>query len=355
MRTTLRAALIALVAIAATFGLDPFRNYQLATAAGVFAAVAGLTVLVGLTGQLSLGHAVLMAAGGYGYAAAATAVEDAAPGAGPAVVLVAGLGGAAAASGALGLLLGLAAARLRGPYLAGLTLALVIALPSAANVLPLGGDQGLPAPFFPVPEALSALIAVEQWHAWLAIAIAAVAVTPLAVIRGGRAGLRMRAVLDDETAAGLSGVDPALVKTGAFAASAIPAGLGGAVLAVATQQVTPGGYGLGFSLLLVVAAVVGGLGSIGGAAIGAVLVVVLPWLIDTAAEAVPAELGRRLDGNLAVLLFGAVVIAVVLARPDGVAGLLNRLPRRRPSTDDTAPSNHAPLSTTALSKSTKLL
>lgn len=334
MRLTLRAAAITLAAIAATFGLDPFRNYQLATAASVFAAVAGLTVLIGLTGQLSLGHAVLMAAGGYGYAAAATATADVAP---LPVALLAGLIGAALTAGILGLLLGLAAARLHGPYLAGLTLALVIALPSAANVLPLGGEQGRSAPLLPVPEALSSLIAIEQWHAWLAIVISAAAVTPLVALRSGRHGLRMRAVLDDETAARLSGVNPGPVKTGAFVAGAIPAGLGGAALAVATQQVAPGGYGIAFSLLLVVAAVLGGLGSIGGAAIGSVLVVALPWLIDTAAEAVPADLGRRLDGNLAVLLFGAVVIAVTLARPEGIAGLLTGL--RRPKT---APSEPAP-------------
>ncbi|GAB3231291.1 branched-chain amino acid ABC transporter permease [Glycomyces halotolerans] len=330
MRIPLRAALLTLLAIAATFGLDPFRNYQLATAAGVFAAVAGLTVLVGLTGQLSLGHAVLMAAGGYGYAFTATATEEAMPGA-TAVIVVAGLAGAVAASGLVGLLLGMAAARLHGPYLAGLTLALVIALPSAASVLPLGGDQGTRAPFLPVPEALSALIATEQWHAWLAIVIAAVAVTPLAVLRSGRAGLRMRAVLGDETASKLAGIDPGMVKTGAFVVSAVTAGLGGAVLAIVTQQVTPGGYGLAFSLLLVVAAVVGGLGSIGGAAIGSVLVVVAPWLIDTLTDAVPSDLGQRLNGNLAVLLFGLVVIAVTIAWPGGLAQLTGRLRRRRPA------------------------
>ncbi|RRR95806.1 branched-chain amino acid ABC transporter permease [Glycomyces terrestris] len=325
MSTPLRALLLTVLAIGGTFGLDPFRNYQLATAAACFAAVAGLTVLVGLTGQLSLGHAVLMAAGGYGFASAASAVDGPWP-----VALLAGLVAAAAASGALGLLLGAAAARLRGPYLAGLTLALVIALPAAANTLPLGGDQGVRAPFLPVPEPLAALIAVEQWHAWLAIATAAVAVTPLVMLRNGRAGLRMRAVLDDETASRLSGVDPGPVKAGAFAASAVPAGLGGAALAIATQQVTPGGYGLGFSLLLVVAAVAGGLGSIGGAAIGAVLVTVLPWGLDELAALAPDGLGRRLDGNLAVLLFGAGLIALTTAWPGGAARLLDRLRAARP-------------------------
>lgn len=326
-RTLLRAALITLVAVVATFGLDPFRNYQLAVAAACFAAVAGLSVLLGLTGQLSLGHAVLMAAGGYGYAITASAVAEAVPDA-PVAAFLAGLAGAVVTAGALGLLLGLAAARLSGPYLAGLTLALVIALPSAATVIPaLAGDQGRSAPYFGVPDALAALIVVEQWHAWIAIVIAAVAVTPLAILRAGRAGLRMRAALGDETAARLAGVDPGRVKAGAFTASAVSAGLGGAVLAVATQSVSPGAYGLGFSLLLVVAAVVGGLGGIGGAAAGSALIVVLPWLVDTLAEPLPDGLGARLNGNLAVLLFGAVVITVTAAAPGGLAHLLGSLPR----------------------------
>jgi len=329
-RLLLRAGLLTLLALGGTFLLDPYRNYQLATAAGIFAAVAGLTLLVGLTGQLSLGHAVLMAAGGYGYALTATRVADALAGSGAAdgvagllLPLLAGVVGALVASGALGVLLGLAAARLRGPYLAGLTLALVIALPSVAGTVPaLAGAQGVSAPFVPVPDALAALIAVEQWHAWLAILLTSCAVTPLVALRSGRAGLRMRAVHDDETAARLAGIDPGRVKAGAFVASALAAGLGGAVLAVVTQQVSPGAYGLGFSLLLVVAAVVGGLGSLGGAAVGAVLVTLLPWLVDQATGALPADLGHRLQGNLEIAPFGVVVIVVMVLRPGGLARLV---------------------------------
>lgn len=345
-RLLLRAGLLTLLALGATFLLDPYRNYQLATSAGVFAAVAGLTLLVGLTGQLSLGHAVLMAAGGYGYALTATWVADALAGAGGAVAdgvvgwllpLLAGVAGALAASGALGLLLGLAAARLRGPYLAGLTLALVIALPSAASTIPgLAGAQGISAPFVPVPDALAALIAVEQWHAWLAILLTACVVTPLVALRAGRAGLRMRAVHDDETAARLAGVDPGRVKAGAFVISSLAAGLGGVVLAIVTQQVSPGAYGLGFSLLLVVAAVVGGLGSLGGAAIGAVLVTLLPWVVDQATAGLPADLGHRLQGNLEIVLFGVVVIVVTVLWPGGLSRLLRT---RKPSKNTQLPQN----------------
>ncbi|MFE5310297.1 branched-chain amino acid ABC transporter permease [Isoptericola sp. NPDC056605] len=332
-RILVRAAVLTLLAVAATFLLDPYRNYQLAVVAATFCATAGLTLLVGLTGQLSLGHAVLMAAGGYGYALTVNAVAGAGldgDGTAGAARVVLGLVGALLASGAVGGLLGLAGARLRGPYLAGLTLAMVVALPAlTAQVPAVGGDQGLAVPFEGVPEALSRLVVVEQWHAWVAIVVAALAVTPLAVLRSGHAGLRMRAVHGDETAARLSGVSPARVKVGAFVASSLAAGLGGAVLCLVTQSVGPGRYDLAFSLLLVVAAVVGGLGSLGGAAAGAALVVLLPWLVDTVTGAVgvPADLEQRLSGNLAVLVFGALLIVVTLAWPGGLA---RAAARRRP-------------------------
>ncbi|MBO0607589.1 branched-chain amino acid ABC transporter permease [Myceligenerans salitolerans] len=337
-RIVLRAALVTLVALAATFLLDPYWNFQVARFAACFAAVAGLTVLVGLTGQLSLGHSVLMAAGGYGYAFAAGSVTGAlgdSPAA-PYAGLLAGLLGGLVAAGALGALLGAAAARLHGPYLAGLTLALVIALPSAAVAVPgLGGDQGLGAPFVPVPDALAALMYVEHFHAVVAIVVAAAAVTPLMLLRAGRQGLRMRAVLGHETAARLSGVNPGLVKAGAFTASSLAAGLGGAVIVMATQSVSPGAFGLTFSMLLVVGAVIGGLGSIGGAAVGAALVVLLPWAVETVLDQLPAGLppvlAQRLDGNLAVILTGAIVITVIAARPGGVAQLLTPRTTARPT------------------------
>lgn len=329
----LRAVLVTVLALAATFALDPFRNYQLAVIAATFCATAGLTLLVGLTGQLSLGHAVLMAAGGYGYALLAGPAADA--GLGGLARFALGIAGALVLSATVGGLLGLAGARLRGPYLAGLTLALVIALPALATQVPgLGKDQGLGVPFVPVPDALAGVMVVEQWHAWIAVVVAAVAVTPLVVLRSGRAGLRMRATHGDEVAARLAGVSPARVKVTAFVVSSAAAGLGGAVLAVVSQNVGPGRYSLAFSLLLLVAVVVGGLGSVGGAAVGAALVVLLPWLVDTVVSGLgmPADLEQRLSGNLAVAVFGALLITVTVAWPGGLAaatvGPRARLARR---------------------------
>lgn len=330
-RLLVTALVLTLVAIGATFLLDPYRNYQFALIAATFCATAGLTLLIGLTGQLSLGHAALMAAGGYGYALAANALTEAGVDGVPRFVL--SLAAAVAASGLLGLLLGLAAARLKGPYLSGVTLVLVIALPAFTAVFSgvFRGDQGVQIAYDGVPELLRTVIAVEQWQAWVAILVGAVFVTWLAVLRNGRAGLRMRAVRDDETAARLQGVRAGRVKVLAFTASSIAAGAGGAVLCFVTQSVSPGAYTLAFSLLLVVAVVIGGLGSLLGAFLGSIVIVMLPWLIQTATGALDlsADAAQRLTGNLPVLVFGVLLIVVTAAWPGGIRGALpKRMPRR---------------------------
>lgn len=322
-RTIVFGAILTLLAIGGTFLLDPYRNFQLATIAASFCTVAGLTLLTGLSGQLSLGHAALMAAGGYGYALTANALTEA--GIDGVVRFVLSFLVAVVAAGILGLLLGLAAARLRGPYLAGVTLALVIAVPAVTAVFSgvFRGDQGLQIAYDGVPEALRTIIAIEQWQAWVAVIVAGAVVTALAVLRRGALGLRMRAVRDDETAARINGIAASRVKVTAFTVSAVAAGAGGAVLCFITQSVSPGAYTLAFSLLLLVAAVLGGLGSIGGAAIGSALIVLLPWLIGTATSALPlpAEVSQRLAGNLPVLVFGALLIITMLVRPGGLASL----------------------------------
>lgn len=343
-RTIVFGIVLTLLAIGGTFLLDPYRNFQLATIAASFCTVAGLTLLVGHSGQLSLGHAALMASGGYGYALTANALTEAGIDGAPRFLL--SLAAAVVITGILGLLLGLAAARLRGPYLAGVTLALVIAVPAVTAVFSsvFRGDQGIQIAYDRVPEALRTIIALEQWQAWVAVIVAGVVVTTLAVLRAGTLGLRMRAVRDDETAARLNGVPAARTKVTAFVVSALAAGAGGAVLCFITQSVSPGAYTLAFSLLLLVAAVLGGLGSIGGAAIGSALIVMLPWLIGTATSALPlpTEVAQRLAGNLPVLVFGALLIITMILRPTGIAGLRRRR-RRKDAAPDAPPAAPVPV------------
>src|SRR5213078_796471 len=152
----------------------------------------GLTVLTGLNGQISLGHGALMAVGAY---TAAKLIGDSASGPPLAVVLLA----AAVVTAAVGLLVGVGAARLRGPYLAGATLALAVGLPAIAEKFPkfLGASNGLTVT---PPTPPGQTFPLERWQAWIAGVAALVAYVLLANVVRSRLGRAFRAVRDDEVA-----------------------------------------------------------------------------------------------------------------------------------------------------------
>ncbi|HEY0536305.1 MAG TPA: branched-chain amino acid ABC transporter permease [Actinoplanes sp.] len=314
------AAAGAIVIVALTYMLPPFRTYQLATIGAYFCVTAGLTVLTGLNGQLSLGHGALMATGAYTFALMQNKFD----------LLPAGIVVAILVTTAVGAVIGLAAARLRGPYLAGLTLAVAVVVPSVTSTFDgtFNSDQGLSVALEPPPGT----IPVERWQAWLCWAGALVTVLVLACLTRSRFGLRMRAVRDDETAAKLAGVGVARTQVLAFVVSAACAGLAGALFAVLAQSVSPGAFPLTLSLFLVMAIVIGGLGRLTGALIGAFLLVALPAVAQSIGENAGSQ---RLEGNLALTFFGVVLVAVMLAAPGGLAALIS--PRRKRSTDPSAP------------------
>ncbi|HEX5205237.1 branched-chain amino acid ABC transporter permease [Paractinoplanes rhizophilus] len=311
--------LIVLVGAAAvvslTYVLPPFRNYQLATIGAYLCVTAGLTVLTGLNGQLSLGHGALMATGAYTLALWQDKVN----------LLWPGIVVAIAVTTLVGAVIGLAAARLRGPYLAGLTLAVAVVVPSITSTFDetFNSDQGLSVALDPPPGVLP----VEQWQAWICWAAALLTVLLLAYVIRGRFGRDMRAVRDDETAAKLAGVSVARTQVLAFVISAACAGLAGALFAVLAQSVSPGAFPLTLSLFLLMAIVIGGLGRLSGALIGAFLLVALP----SAAQSIAEDAGsQHLEGNLALTVFGVVLVLVMLAAPGGLASLLERATARIP-------------------------
>ena len=140
-------ALVAFVVIAAVIGTSTqYLQTRYAEMAYFAIAVGGLTLLTGLSGQLSLGHGALMAVGAY----AATLVLDRTGGESLADVVLALLV-AVAVCAVVGVVIGVPAARLHGPYIAGATLTLAVAVPRLANQWSvLGGEQGLQVP---VPRA----------------------------------------------------------------------------------------------------------------------------------------------------------------------------------------------------------
>ncbi|WP_433827236.1 branched-chain amino acid ABC transporter permease [Actinoplanes sp. CA-015351] len=289
-----------------SYTLEPFRNYQLATVGAYFCVTAGLTVLTGLNGQLSLGHGALMATGAYAFALTQNTWLSL-----PLSFVV-----AIVVTTVAGAVIGLAAARLRGPYLAGLTLAVAIVVPSVTSTFDetFNSDQGLSVVLDPPPGT----IPMERWQAWLAWTGALLTVLLLAFLVRGAFGRRLRAVRDDETAAKLAGVNVARTQVLAFVVSAVCAGVSGALFAVLAQSVSPGAFPLTLSLFLVMAIVIGGLGSLFGALLGAILLVALPTFAQSVAEQTGSH---RLEGNLALVVFGVVLIVVMLAAPGGLASI----------------------------------
>jgi branched-chain amino acid transport system permease protein len=294
------------VIVALTYLLPPFRTYQLATVGAYLCVTAGLTVLTGLNGQLSLGHGALMAAGAYAFAVTQNAVGS----------MPVSFAAAVVVATAVGAVVGLAAARLRGPYLAGLTLAVAVVVPSITSTFDgvFNSDQGLSVALDPPPGYLP----VEQWQAWLSWTGALITLVLLANLIRGRFGRNLRAVRDDETAARLAGINVARTQVMAFVVSSACAGLGGALFAVLAQSVSPGAFPLTLSLFLVMAVVIGGLGSLAGAVWGALLLVALPALANAVTDQVHAP---HLVGNLPLAVFGVVLVVVMLAAPGGIASL----------------------------------
>lgn len=329
-RTLLIAAAAAGLLIGLTFVVEPYTSYQLATVCAYLCAVAGLTVLTGTGGQLSLGQAALMAAGAYAYALSANALAEAGI-EGP-LLLLAPLVAAVLGAAVLGLIIGCAAGRLHGPYLAGFTMALVVAIPAVTSTFSgvLGGDQGLWITVEKRPASLRGIVSNEQWQSWLAIICAVAVMVVLNNLLRGRFGRQLRAVRDNDAAASLSGVNVARTKIASFTVSAAAAGLGGGLLAYITQSASPGAYSLVLSLYLLMAAVIGGIGSLTGAVWGALILVFLPYSINslTADLPVSADVAQRLDGNLAIAVFGTVLVLVILLAPRGLQGLLSAAARR---------------------------
>lgn len=310
------AVAIAIIIAILTIELGDYRDFQIAQIAAYVAAVAGLTVLIGTSGQISIGQGAFMAIGGYATALIFSHLHW------NLVLIIVAATVVAALNGGV---VGVAAARLRGPYLAGATLMLAVALPSLADRYQgvFGGDQGLTF-FVSTPGFLGASFSLARFQAWLAAIGALVTLVLLANLDRSRVGRSWRAVRDDEVAAALAGLNVARLRTLAFVISSACAGAGGSLLAIVTGTVSPGGYTLTLSILLLTAAVLGGLGSLPGAIWGASLVLVL---VQTYLQnlATSHGLASATSASIAVIAYGVVLIVVMLVFPAGIQGGLRRL------------------------------
>ena len=318
------AVLAAVVLAIATTIIGDYRDYELAEIAAFVVAVAGLTVLIGLSGQISIGNGAFMAVGGY--AAALLFVHLHWP-------LVAILIASTAAAALAGAIFGVAAARLRGPYLAGATLMLAVALPALSTQFQsvLGGDQGLGF-YISVPAFLGVNFSLSRWQAWFNCAAALLVLVLLANLARSRVGRNWRALRDDEVAASLAGLNVARLQIVAFIVSAACAGAGGVLLAVWIGTVSTSLFALGLSIQLLTAAVLGGLGSLAGAIWGSALLVIVPTFLANFATS--HGMTQTTSSSVPILAYGVVLIVVMVAFPGGIQGGLIRffnLRQRRPA------------------------
>jgi len=344
----LAIGLTALVlALAAPLSLNGFWLQTALFAMAAAIGAIGLTLLVGVAGQLSLAHAFFVAVGAYGYAALA--------GAGLPTPLAAV--GAVGLAGAAGALFSPIAGQLRGIYLGLASLGLVfLGQHVAYNATAItGGFNGRDVAPFDVfgfsftatdPELVVLNVpytGLERlWY--LGLALVALAWWYARNIRLSRTGRALTGLRDSEVAAAVIGVDVRRYKAAVFTVSSAYAGLAGVLLALAFGRIVPDSFGFLMSIDFLVMIIIGGLGSVTGAVAGAVLVSALPPILShySASLVFLAQPGESGVGaaEAARLLYGGAVIAVLLFAPGGLAQLLRPFPRVKESSHETNAGGH---------------
>jgi branched-chain amino acid transport system permease protein len=291
------------VAIVIPFFFEPFRNGQFSLVIAYSVAVLGLNLLVGYNGQISLGHGFFFALGAY-TAALLIAKESV-----PYLLTVPAAGAVAFAAG---FVFGVPALRLRGLYLALVTLSLAVAAPQLIKRFDslTEGTAGLTVS---QPASPGLGLADDQWIYFVTLAIALVMFVLAWNLVRGQTGRSIMAVRDNEIPAKAMGIDVARVKTRVFAVSAGYAGVAGALYVFSVGFVAPESFTVTLSLGLLAAMVVGGLGTVTGAIFGAFFIEFVPiWAGDV---------NEALTG----VIYGGVLIAFMFLLPGGIVSLGRRV------------------------------
>jgi branched-chain amino acid transport system permease protein len=342
------AAAIVLVPLTPDLGWAPgsldqaFRIGQLNDVIAYAVAILGLNLVIGFSGQLSLGQSAFVGLGAY-----------------TTVILVADHGWSFFAAlpvtvvlcFVVGLAIGFPASRIEGPYLAVATLALAYAFPAFVLKFdsltggtngkgPARGEAELIPPSW-LPFADDGRLAEPLWVYCI---LAALAVTAFLLARAfvrSRPGRALIAARDNPASATASGVDVAVYKAMAFAASAVYGGLAGAMLMLNRPFASDVQYGTRMALFLVVALVVGGTGTIAGAIPGAFVYFFVPYYVTQWTDdqdGMPPGLRqltaplfawlRPAGSSAAAILFGAALLLMLFVMPGGVISGLRRLGAR---------------------------
>ncbi len=305
-------------------GLENFSAIRWAQAVTLAIAILGLNIVTGYSGQISVGHSAFFGIGAY------TTMILVADHGWP---FLATLPVAGAIGFAVGFVLGIPALRIRGLYLALITLGLALAFPAivksdnffgidfasltgGSNGMTMtGGDVTSVEGFRWVPPSW----APSDWSSndWIFTTVFVIALVLFGLTSNlvrSRVGRGLVAMRDNETGAAVSGVYPAQYKVLAFATSALVTSIGGGCFALAAATIGPDTFGLQRSIEFIAGLVIGGVATSHGRAIGGVLVEWLPyWAFE-----INWPIIGRLDGPEAGILYGALLILIVFFMPGGI-------------------------------------
>jgi branched-chain amino acid transport system permease protein len=276
-----------------------------ATQIMIFAiAILGLNLLVGFSGQLSLGHGAFFAVGAYAAAILMAQFE---------LHYAFAIVAAGIITFVFGFLFGLPALRLEGVYLAMATFSLAVAMPQVIKLSVLehwtGGSQGIAIDKPQAPFGLS--INEDQWLYLITLIATFVLYLVAKNITSSRTGLALLAVKENPVAARAMGINESVYKTLAFGLSAGFNGIAGSLSAMAVQYIAPESFTFYLSAAILVGLVVGGVGWLPGAFFGALFVLLVPNFAESVSK------------GLSGAVYGSFLIALIFFMPSGLSTFRN--------------------------------
>ncbi len=300
------AAIGAALVIVWTSRFGTFNRGQITRVMIYAIAISGLNIATGYTGLVSVGHSAFFGLGAYTTGVLVVKYGWRAEWTIPVALVV---------CFAVGLVVGLPALRIRGLYLAIVTIAFGVAFPEVITHFEslTGGSQGLTirrAMLVPPTWTGFVLREKDKWLFWLSVALLLLVLVVVHNLARSRWGLALMAARDNELAASASGVNLAAVKTVSFGVSGAITGVGGCLFAMYLGSLgAHDSFTLINAIALLTGLVIGGEATRFGPVIGGLAVVFLPYYTS--------DLGK---GQASAVLFGAILIAIIFIAPQGLAG-----------------------------------
>ena len=294
---------------------------------------ASLNLTLGFLGQLSLGHCGFMAIGAYSAALISLAAERGGvftekSGAAFILVLVGCILAAGVLAALVGLLVGIPALRLKGDYLAIITLGFGMIIVNIINNLPFAGQEGLAigsASASLYKNGLGFGTALKVTYIWVAIAVTLICVAMMFMFVRSKYGRAIRAIRDDEIASSASGINTSFYKVFTFAYSAFFAGVAGALYACANATLSTASFafsngGILNSTFVVVMVVLGGMGSLTGSIVAAIIMFFVNYQIKNGLWVKLLPMWMQNIFAFPMLVYAVVLVIVIMFRPKGIFG-----------------------------------